>query len=65
MRVLEYADHVGVSERTLREWIYSRVIPTLRIGRLIFIDPAKADAALERRERKEISVKQSSERGRS
>jgi excisionase family DNA binding protein len=30
MRVKEYADHVGVHERTIRTWIYDGVIPTIR-----------------------------------
>lgn len=58
MRVKEYAEHVGVSERTLREWLYDGIIPYLKIqDHLILIDPIKADAALERLEKTEVKVK--------
>jgi excisionase family DNA binding protein len=57
LRVKQYADQLGISERTLREWIYSGVIPTIKVQRhLILIDPLKADAALQRLERTEVKV---------
>jgi hypothetical protein len=49
MSPLEYSGHVGKSERTVRQWIYDRVIPSIKIGNGgILIDPIKADQALER-----------------
>lgn len=56
MRVKEYAEHLGISERTLREWLYSGIIPYIKIqDHLILIDPTKADRALERLEIRELS----------
>jgi excisionase family DNA binding protein len=56
MRVKEYAEHLGISERTLREWLYGGIIPFLKVqDHLILIDPIKADRALERLEIKELS----------
>jgi excisionase family DNA binding protein len=56
MRVKEYAEHLGISERTLREWLYQGIIPFLKVqDHLILIDPIKADRALERLEIKELS----------
>jgi hypothetical protein len=57
MRPLEYAKTRGVSQFTIRYWLRERVIPSMKIGRLILIDPQKADAALGRFERKEITFK--------
>ena len=55
MRPKEYADRLGISERTLRDWLSRNLIPYIKIGeRVIFIDPLKADAALARLERKEL-----------
>ena len=57
MRVKDYAERIGISERTLREWIYTGVIPIIKVrGHLILIDPTKADKALERLEQKEVSA---------
>lgn len=56
MRVRDYAQHLGISERTLREWIYGGVIPVIKVrDHLILIDPVRADAALQRFEQKEVS----------
>ena len=58
MRVKEYAEHLGISERTLREWLYDGLVPYLKIqDHLILIDPIKADTALERLEKTEVKVK--------
>jgi len=57
MRVKDYAAHIGVCERTLREWMYSSVIPYVKVrGHLVLIDPVKADAALQRLEKKEVKA---------
>jgi excisionase family DNA binding protein len=57
LRVIQYADHIGVSERTVREWMYAGVIPYLKVrGHLVLIDPLKADAALARLERNEVKA---------
>jgi hypothetical protein len=55
LRPEAYAESRGFSIHTLRYWIRIRVIPSLKIGRLIAIDPAKADAALARFERKAVT----------
>lgn len=58
MRVKQYAEHLNISERTLREWLYAGLVPYLKIqGHLILIDPIKADAALERLEKTEVKIK--------
>jgi predicted site-specific integrase-resolvase len=57
LRVRQYADRIGISERTLREWIYAGVIPIIKVkDHLILIDPVRADAALQRLERKEVEA---------
>jgi hypothetical protein len=59
MRVKDYAEHLGISERTLREWLYDGIIPYFKIqDHLILIDPIKADGALERLEIKELTYSQ-------
>jgi len=55
MRPRDYADHVGVSERTVRLWLAENRIPFIGVGkRMVLIDPIKADRALERFEQKEL-----------
>jgi predicted site-specific integrase-resolvase len=57
MRVKDYANRIGISERALRDWLYRGIIPYIKIqGHLILIDPSKADAALERFEQKEVQA---------
>jgi excisionase family DNA binding protein len=57
LRVIQYADHIGVSERTVRQWMYDGVIPFIKVrGHLVLIDPIKADQALARLERREIEL---------
>jgi hypothetical protein len=51
MRPEEYAIGRGISKFTVRLWIRDRVIPFMKINRLILIDPIKADAALAKFER--------------
>jgi hypothetical protein len=55
MRPEAYAESRGFSIFTVRYWIRTRVIPSLKIGRLVAIDPVKADQALAKFERKAIA----------
>jgi len=55
MRPEAYAESRGFSIYTVRYWIRTRVIPSLKIGRMIALDPIKADQALARFERKAIA----------
>jgi excisionase family DNA binding protein len=53
LTILEYAEHVGRSYRTVYGWVERRVIPSIKVGSIL-IDPIKADLALERFERQAI-----------
>lgn len=55
LRPEAYAESRGFSIHTVRYWIRTRVIPSLKIGRMIAIDPVKADQALVKFERKAIA----------
>jgi hypothetical protein len=55
MRPEAYAESRGFSVHTVRYWSRNRIIPSLKIGRLIALDPLKCDAALARFERKAIA----------
>jgi hypothetical protein len=57
MRPETYAQTRGFSIHTVRYWIRVRVIPSLKIGRMIALDPIKVDQALARFERKAVSLK--------
>jgi hypothetical protein len=57
MRPETYAESRGFSIHTVRYWIRNRIIPSMKIGRVIALDPAKADNALARFERKSTSLK--------
>jgi excisionase family DNA binding protein len=46
------AQELGVSLRTLKGWVADRLIPYVKVKRLVLFDPAKVRAALERLERK-------------
>lgn len=52
LRPLELAKALHVSDRLIRKWQAERVIPYIKIGRLILFDVDKVMAALERFERK-------------
>lgn len=41
----------GVGKNTLDTWIRIRVIPSVKLGRVVMVDPIKARAALDRYER--------------
>jgi excisionase family DNA binding protein len=46
------AELLGVSERTVRNWRASRIIPYTKIGRVILFDPEGVERALLKFERK-------------
>jgi hypothetical protein len=52
MRPLQYAESRGFSVHTLKKWMDQRLLPFIKVRRLILIDPIKADSALEAFERK-------------
>jgi excisionase family DNA binding protein len=43
---------LGVSERTVRNWRASRIIPYTKIGRVILFDPESVERALLKFERR-------------
>jgi excisionase family DNA binding protein len=45
----------GISRRTVGNWISRRIIPSIRIGRVLLFDLAKVKTALEKFERIEIT----------
>ena len=46
------AELLGVSERTVRNWRTSRIIPYTKVGRIILFDPEAVERALLKFERK-------------
>jgi excisionase family DNA binding protein len=46
------AELLGVSERTVRNWRMSRIIPYTKVGRIILFDPEAVEQALRKFERK-------------
>jgi excisionase family DNA binding protein len=46
------AELLGVSERTVRNWRASRIIPFTKVGRVILFDPEAVERALLKFERK-------------
>jgi hypothetical protein len=55
MRPEAYAETRGFSIHTVRYWIRHRTIRSLKIGRMITLDPVKADQALAKFERKAVA----------
>jgi len=51
VRYKEMARQLGVSERTLKDMVKRRVIPYIKIRRLVLFDPVKVEAALAKYER--------------
>ena len=45
----------SVSKRTVTNWLKRRIIPAIRIGRVLRSDPAKVKAALEKFEQQEVT----------
>jgi excisionase family DNA binding protein len=52
LRPDEFAKRVGVSRRILDRWMDQGIIPHVKIGGIILIDPAKANAAIDELARK-------------
>jgi hypothetical protein len=52
LREKEMAGRLGVSERTLRSWRAVRIVPFIKIRKVILFDPDAVEAALRRFERK-------------
>jgi excisionase family DNA binding protein len=52
-REKEMAKMLNVSERTLRNWRASKLVPYTKIGRVILFDPEKVFQALEKFGRQE------------
>lgn len=50
----QLAHRYGVSERTIHTLMKSRVIPSIRVRRLVRFDPVACDAALRKNETKAI-----------
>ena len=48
---IQMAERLSVTPRTLRNWRSQRVVPYLKIRKVILFDPAKVIAALEKFER--------------
>lgn len=45
----------AISQRCVDNWVYKRLIPSVKVGRSIRFDVAACDAALKRFERKEVA----------
>jgi len=46
MTIPEYALRCSVCSRTVQNWIEQKIIPILKLGRSVRIDPQRADQAL-------------------
>jgi excisionase family DNA binding protein len=56
LTINEYAAWKGCSRRTVQKWIANRVIPFLRVERVVRINRWRADEALRRLERKAVEA---------
>ena len=56
IREPEQAKLLGMSQRTLRSLRAQRLVPFVKINRIVLYDPDRVIAALERFERKEVGV---------
>jgi hypothetical protein len=52
LRYPDMAQELGVSLRTLKGWVATRLVPYMKVNRLVLFEPAKVKAALEKLERK-------------
>jgi hypothetical protein len=41
------AEALGISERLLKNWVRDRVVPFIKINRVVLFDPADVSKALE------------------
>jgi predicted site-specific integrase-resolvase len=55
LRYPDMAQELGVSPRTLKNWVADRLVPYVKINRVVLFEPSKVKAALERLERKAVS----------
>ncbi len=55
LKYTEMAKELGVSVRTLKGWVADRVVPYIKIRRLVFFEPEKVGAALSKFERRAVS----------
>ena len=51
LRYAGMAQALGISERLLKNWVRDRVVPFIKIKRVVLFDPVKVEAALGRFER--------------
>ena len=51
LRYKDMAKELGISERLLKDWVSKRLVPFIKIRRLILFDPVKVEAALAKFER--------------
>lgn len=56
IREPELAKMLGISQRTLRSWREMRLVPFLKINRLVMYDPERVKEVIQRFERKEVAV---------
>jgi hypothetical protein len=57
LRYPDMAAELGVSLRTLKGWVATRLIPYVKVKRVVLFEPVKVKAALERLERKAVTAK--------
>jgi hypothetical protein len=57
LRECEQAKLLAISPRTLREWRTRRLVPFVKINRVILFDPERVQAALKKFERPEVAAK--------
>jgi len=55
LRPLDLAKTLNVCERTVREWQAKKVIPFVKVGRVVLFDLEKVISTLDRYERKAIA----------
>jgi hypothetical protein len=53
LRYKDMARELGISERLLKDWVSKRLVPFIKIRRLVLFDPGKVEAALAKFERSE------------
>ena len=55
LRYPDMAAELGISLRTLKSWVATRLVPCVKVNRVVLFEPAKVKGALERLERKAAS----------
>lgn len=51
LRYKDMARELGISERLLKDWVSKRLVPFIKVRRLVLFDPVKVEVALSRFER--------------